>query len=191
MKSVILLAMIVPTLVFAASGGARGDDYIPLKEIGWQATNLGILLVIIYFGIRKSIVETFRQRKEDFIQQSEKTKSALKNAEAELKGIQEKIATLEGGERAALETAKHESNLIKANLIKEADSQAQKMKTDAELSIRAELAKAKNEINELILKEAIITASAKLTSGAPTASRAAEAQFLAQLDRSQSAKATL
>ena len=70
--------------VAAATGGAHGADYIPLDKIGWQAANLGILLLIIYFGIKKSIVEAFEKRRQDFLDQSEKTKAALTSAENEL-----------------------------------------------------------------------------------------------------------
>ncbi len=175
---------------FAAAGGDHGDDHIPLDKIGWQAANLGILLVIIYFGIRKSIVETFAKRKQDFLDQSEKTKAALQGAEAELKDIKSKLALLESGEAKAIENAKHEANLLKATLIKEAEAQAAQLKIDAELMVRAELAKAKQEINATVLKQAILVATEKLNAGGNTSKRI-EAQFLAQVENAETAKASI
>ncbi|OFZ28480.1 MAG: hypothetical protein A2622_05120 [Bdellovibrionales bacterium RIFCSPHIGHO2_01_FULL_40_29] len=181
--------MLLSTIVMAASGGeSHGDDHIPFDKIGWQAANLGVLLIIIFFGIRKSIVEAFAKRQTDFLEQSEKTKVLLNQAEAELKEIKTKLATLEAGETKSFENAQHEANLIKANIIKDAEAQAEKLKADAALSIRNELAKAKSEINQIILTEAVFAAKEKL---AATSGKAVEAQFLNQVDQAHASKATL
>ncbi len=177
--------------MLAAAGGAQDDNYIPLEKIGWQAANLGILLLIIFFGIRKSIVESFEKRRQDFLDQSEKTKAALTAAENELKDIKSRMATLESGETKAMENAKHEANLMKANMIKDAEALALKMKTDAELSIQAELSRARNEINAIILNEAVSSAKQKLTATAPVSSKGTESQFLIQVDNAGTAKANL
>ncbi len=191
-QTVILLSTIFLSAVtaFAEAGGEHAEDHIPFDKIGWQAANLGILLIIIYFGIRKSIVETFAKRKQDFLDQSEKTKAALLGAEAELKDIKTKLALLESGEDQAIENAKHEANLLKATLIKEAEAQAAQIKIDAELMVRTELAKAKQEINNAVLKQAIVVATEKLNSGGST-NKLIEAQFLAQVENAEMAKANL
>ena len=129
---------------------------------------MGILLLIIYFGIKKSIVETFAKRQQDFLDQSEKTKAALLVAELELKEIKSKLALLESGESKAIENAKHEASLVKATIIKDAEAQAIQLKNEAELTIRAELAKAKNEINTAVLNQAIVVAKDRLAAAGDT-----------------------
>ena len=148
------------------------------------------VLLIIYFGIKKSIVETFSKRQQDFLDQSEKTKAALLGAESELKEIKSKLALLEQGENKAIENAKHEANLIKATIIKDAEAQAAQLKTDAELTVRTELAKAKQEINTVVLNQAILLAKDKLSAAGDT-SKLIEAQFLAQVENAQTTKASL
>ena len=186
----ILCVLFMSLAVFAEVGAEHAEDHIPLDTIGWQAANLGILLLIIYFGIKKSIVETFSKRQQDFLDQSEKTKAALLGAESELKEIKSKLALLEQGENKAIENAKHEANLIKATIIKDAEAQAAQLKTDAELAVRTELAKAKQEINTVVLNQAILLAKDKLSAAGDT-SKLIEAQFLAQVENAQTTKASL
>ena len=161
---------------------------IPLEQIGWQAANLGILLVALFLFLKQPLVDAFAKRKTDFIDQSAKTKALLVQAEAELKDIKTKLAQLEAGEKKSLETAQHEANLIKANLIKDSEIQALKMKSDAELAIQNELAKAKQEINQIILKEAIVVAKTRLATSSAQEQKAIETQFLSQVDHAQTSQ---
>lgn len=165
-----------------AAGGAHGDGHIPAKEIGWQAVNLGILLVALFIFIRKSIVDAFAARKQSYLDQSQKTMAALKDAEAALADIKSKLSNLEGGEKKALENARFEADLLKANLIKDAEASAEKMKKDAVLTINNELNKAKAEINATILNAAISTATKNL-SDKNQASSSQESAFLKQLEQ--------
>jgi len=171
-----------------AHGGGHDENAIPLTEIGWQAANVGILAIGLFFFLRKTTIEAFAKRKSDFLAQAEKTKAALKQAEDELRDTKTKLANLENGEAKALETAKHEAATIKANLIKDAEAQALKIKADAEMSIRNEVLKAKMEINQMILNEAVGLSKATLSSSSATSSTA-ENSFLAQVENSKNMKA--
>jgi F-type H+-transporting ATPase subunit b len=168
------------------AGGHHEEIVIPLREIGWQAANLGILVIALFFFLRKSIAESFAKRRSNFIAQAEKTKEALKLAEAELADTKAKLANLENGEAKALENAKHEAMLISANMIKDSEAQAAKMKADAEMTIRNELMKAKMEINAIILGEAVAQAKSKISAGAAGNVQNTEAHFLAQVEDSKS-----
>lgn len=192
LQNIILFSSLffIATAAIAEEVAEHTEDHIPLDKIGWQAANLGILLIIIYFGIKKSIVETFAKRQQDFLEQSEKTKVLLLAAESELKEIKSKLALLEGSENKAIESAKHEASLVNATLIKDAEAQAVQIKKDAELTIHAELAKAKHEINTILLNQAIVVAKDKLAAAGDT-TKLIEAQFLAQVDNAQTAKASL
>ena len=193
MKKNLLFALVLLVSVYAAASGEEHGAHeeaiaIPLDQIGWQAANLGILLIALFFLLKKSIVETFAKRKTDFIEQSAKTKALLLQAEADLKEIRTKLADLESGEQKSLATAQHEANLIKAGLIRDAQSQALKAKSDAELSMQNELAKAKEEINQLILKEAIVAAKAKMATATAQEQKAIETQFLSQVDHAETSQ---
>lgn len=175
--------ILLASAVVAASTGAGHDEHIviPFAEIGWQALNLGILLVTLIFFLRKSIIDAFAGRKADFLSQAERTKTALRAAEVALSEVRNKLSALESGETKSLETAKHEANLVKANMIKDSEAQALKLKSDLQLTLKNELEKAKAEINTLILTQAIGSVTKKINSQSGSISKNAEAAFLNQI----------
>lgn len=166
-----------------AAGGGHGDGHIPWKGIAFQAANLGILLLALFFLIRKSVVEAFANRRKDYLDRSEKTKSALKDAEAALAGIKDKLNNLEGGEQKAIQNAQHEANLMKAGLIRDAETSAIKIKKDGQLMIANELNKARLEINNAILNQALTAATQTLSSKGQTGASAQETAFIQQLEQ--------
>lgn len=186
-----LLLIGMSLLASEHGGGHKDSNSIPLETIGWQAANLGILLVAIFYFAKKAVIDMFAKRKADFIEQSEKTRALLKQAENELMEIKSKLSTLESGEAKALENAKHEASLLKANLIKDSEAQATKIKNDAQAAIQNELVKAKQEINQLILTEAIASAKDHLSGSSATNKKLIESQFLSQVERAQSSGAGL
>lgn len=184
MKNTAFILTILVSVAGLAAGGGHGehDNHVPLDKIGWQAANLGILLVALIFFIRKSIVEAFAARKQKYLDQSQKTMAALKDAEAALADIKSKLSNLEGGEKKALENARFEADLLKANMIKDAEAAAEKLKRDAALTIGNELSKAKAEINATILNAAVATTTKSL-SDKNQASSSQESAFLKQLEQ--------
>ena len=183
MKNILFALTLVLSVAAVASGaehGAHGEEAIPLDKIGWQAANLGILLAAIFFYLKDSIKESFAQRRLAYVEQAERTKSALKNAELVLSIVKEKLSELEAGEAKSLQTAQSEAAQLKANLIKDAEAASEKIKKDAELSIGNELNKAKAEINQAILNGALAAATQKLAQS-PSATQ--ESSFVKQLEQ--------
>lgn len=182
-KIVFAITLLLSVLSFAAEHGHVDESYIPLREIGWQAANLGILLVAIFFLIRKSIVEAFVNRRQNFVEQSEKTQVALKQAEASLADIKSKFSSLESSEKTSLENAKREAQIQKDTLIKEAHESVEKMKKDAQLMMANELIKAKNEINAAIMTQAIQSAKQKISQNQASSATTQESHFIQQLEQ--------
>lgn len=178
---IIILTISAVARASGAEHGGQDETGIPLEQIGWQAANLGILLVAGFFFIRKSMAEAFVNRKKDYLEQSEKTKAALMGAEAALSEIKEKLSNLEKGEKKSLENAQLEAAILTAHMIRDAEVATEKMKKDAEMSIRNELAKAKIEINTSILNQAIVTASKAIADKAQSNKAALETEFIKQL----------
>lgn len=183
MKKLLFFSVFVFSAIAFAASSAHGDNHIPFAQIGWQAANLGILLVVIFFFIRKSIGETFKNRQKDYLDRAEKTKSALKHAEAALAGMKTKLAELEAGETKSFENAKVQAEAIRASLLKDAEASADKIKTDAALTIKNELNKAKAEINNEILNQAVSSAKKSLSGGGQTNTNTQEASFVRQLEQ--------
>lgn len=184
MRSFLILAPFAALTLLAQSvfgAGGHGHEGVPLDKIAWQAANLGVLLFAMIFFLRKSIAETFASRKSAFLAQSEKTKSALKNAEIALSGIKQKLSSLESGEAQAYAHAQSEAARLKTNLIAEAEQAAEKLKKDAGLLVANELTKAKTEINQIILEKALSGARQALAQ--KQNGTAQEAAFIKQLEQ--------
>ncbi len=159
----------------------HGEAGIPFDKIGWQAANLGILLVIIFFAVKKSIVDIFAKRQQDFLAQAEKTKSALKGAEAALEEVKSKLNQLESGETKSIEAARKEASLMMANMVKEAEHQSERIKAEAQNVIKTELDKAKTEISTTILSGAIASATQKVVDQSAQTTKDSEGHFLKQI----------
>ncbi len=188
MKIIVLSSLLFSLAAFAEEAAHHAEGLheaieIPLATIGWQAVNLGILFIILFFALRKSVVESFANRRTSFLNQAEKTKAALKNAELALAEIKSKLSSLESGETKALENARHEANLIKTHIIHDSEVASAKMKTDLQQTLNNELEKAKNEINNLILSKAIGSVTKKITDKSSQVSQGAEASFLNQISQ--------
>ena len=183
MKKLILVAVLAVSTISWASGAVTHHEEggIPWKEIGLQALNLGILLVGIFFFTKESIKQAFINRKKQFVEQSESTKSPLQNAELALSGVKTKISQLEAGENKALEKASQEAALVKTNLIKESEAQAIRLKEESKMQVSAELEKAKNEIGILIMGSAISATTRKLSDQKAQITKDSESEFLRQV----------
>jgi F-type H+-transporting ATPase subunit b len=180
--SLSLLLLCCSSLALAADGG-HGES-IPFDKIGWQAVNLGILVAGIIVFIRKSIVEAFAGRRESFLSQAEKTKAALKDAELALAEIKSKLSSLESGEARALENANKEAAHARESFIKDALISAEKAKRDAEMSLANEVLKAKEEINALIVNQAILKTKQKISTNSTDRNTSEnEVQFIKQLEQ--------
>ncbi len=185
MKILLSIALLfISTFVFASAaehGGAHDEGAIPLGKIGIQALNLGILLAALFYFVKKSIVDAFKQRQVAFNEQSQKTAAALKQAEAELKEIKDKLATLESSEAASIQSAQVEAEKTKAKLVHEATLQAEKLKSDVALIINAEVYKAKNEIRNQIIEKSIATAKESVRGSAQSITEKSGAGFISDL----------
>ena len=176
------MILLLSTSAFAMGGGeAHDESHIPVETITVQAINLGILLIAIFFFVKKAIVDAFLARQADFKEQSMKTAKALELAENELKEIKAKLRDLEQNESMSIEKAKSEAELLKSKIVVEAESQAKKMKDDVALIVNAEIYKAKNEIRKEIIEHSISAAQKNLESSAITITKNSEKGFLADL----------
>lgn len=188
-----LITLLTCGMVLASSEshGAHEEIHIPLTEIGWQAANLGLLLIALIFFLRKSMQESFQKRQSDFIENSEKTKAALQKAENDLTEIKTKLSQLENGEMTAIEKAKKDAANIKSKAIGEADTQVAKLFNEADQTIILQLNKVKEEIAELILNKALAISTEKISNQSSQVNNKVETNFIDQIEKSNTGKAGL
>lgn len=168
-----------------ASSGEHNqhDEGIPTQTIIYQAINLGLLLIGLFFATKKSIVLLFESRQKNYKEQAEKTEAAMKEAEKELSDIKSKLSNLEQSEQKSIELAQQEATKQKSKLIEESTQQAKKIKEDVSLIISAELAKAKTEIRSEIVSASMIQAEKNIKKSADVITKKSEKGFLEDLSK--------
>ncbi len=177
-----LFVLLLSTIALANNAEHVGmDEGIPFGKIGIQALNLGILLIALLFFIRKSVVEIFVKRQEAFNEQSQKTALILKQAESELKEIKDKLSLLQSTVGASIQRAQLEAEIVKAKMIQDATTQAEKIKSDVALIINAEVYKAKNEIRNQIIEKAILSAKESVRTSTQSITERSEKSFISDL----------
>lgn len=184
MKAITLffILLLVKTVSFAAGGGGEhGEDHVPYKTIMFQAINLGILLIGIFFAIRKSVTMAFAARLSNYNEQAEKTALAAKQAEEALADIKGKIQKIQETEQAAIETAKKDAEALKNKIVNEALAQAEKLKADTKLIIAAEVNSAKDEIRKEIINASIEIARNNIKNSSEAITKKSEKGFLSDL----------
>lgn len=178
--------MLLTTAALAAGGEAHGEGHegIPWNGIAVQAINVGILLAILIWKLKTPIKEAFQARQDEFKAEANKTAEALKKAEDSLKGIKERLTTLENSEQSSYAQAQTQAEDLKKKIESESQNQAAKMKDDVKLIASAELYKAKTEIRKEIIDAALDKTKTSLSAQAQTITQKSEAQFIKDLSQS-------
>lgn len=172
---------------FGATGahGGHDENKIPTETIMYQAINLGILLVILFFAVRKSVVALFKARYADYNDQAAKTEAATKLAEEALSDIKNRINQLKTSEQTAIDSAHADASALKNKMIKETQAQAEKLKADTKLIVAAELTNAKDELRKEIINASIEIAKGNIKNAAADITKKSEQGFLNDLSHTK------
>ena len=183
---ILFKAFLISSIVLAsesALGSAAGHENteIPISTVMYQIINLGILLIGLFFAVRKSVSMLFKTRLINFNEQAEKTAAATLLAENTLLDIKSKIQNLDNNELVLLVNAKKEAEELKNKTIAEAKVQSDKIKNDSHLIIAAELNNAKNEIRKEIISAAVEVAKINIKNESESITKKSEQGFLKDL----------
>lgn len=159
----VLLVVGLMMISGAASAAEPGHHGVPWKTIGWQVLNLGILVVGLVYLLKDSTRQFFAARRTGFIDAAKKSQSAREEAEKQYKEIQAKIEHLEATRAESIARAEAEAAELKKTLTREAEELAARIRKEAEATARAEVMKAKKDLHEQFVQEAIASARAVLT----------------------------
>lgn len=151
-----LLSILVLTTLStqALAAGAHAGDGIP-TVVFWQAANLGLIFIGLYFLVGKGAVDFFKSKKTDFLSSAEKSKKIREEAEKKVKEIQDRLVKLESTSSESIERARAESADLKKQLAAEAQNLALRIKTEATEAARAEVLRAQRELHKDIAVESI------------------------------------
>ncbi|HMN66957.1 MAG TPA: hypothetical protein PKC28_00305 [Bdellovibrionales bacterium] len=138
----------------AAHGDAHAVD-IPWLGIFVQSFNLGLLILLLGFLLRKTVKAYFEHRARDYNQLVARAETAKREAERGHREISERLNQLEAGAEQGLAQARREADELKARMAKEAQALSEKLAEEAKRSAKAEAEKAKAQLRAELLTEAI------------------------------------
>lgn len=138
-----------------AAAGGHGAHAIPWNSIFVQAFNFGLLLIVLFFLLRKSVAAHFENRAKEYAQLVERAETARKQAEKSHSEIKERLAKLESTAEQSVRTAQTEAEELKGRMITEAKSISDKLEVEAKRSVAVELDKAKAELRRELLARAL------------------------------------
>lgn len=143
-------------------GHHHGPDW---TMIGWQAFNVGILVVGLIIVLRKPVREFFAAQKAAYIDAAAKTQAAKTAAENDLKSIRAELARIEATAAESVARARAESADVRKQMVAEAESTANRLRADAETSAKLEVNRAVDQLRTQLLTDAVSAARQQMSGG--------------------------
>lgn len=151
----ILKLLLLTELAFAA-GGAPGDPHaIPWSSIAVQALNLFLLVVLLFFALRKTISALFANRAKDYQTLVSKAEAARQEAERGKREISARLARLDSQAAQGVSQVRTEAEELRARMIQDAKTLAARLEAEAERTAKIETEKAKAELRRELLHHAL------------------------------------
>lgn len=154
MSSLIFLFSSIFSSAALAAGGGHHEG-VPWSTVAFQAINLSILLGFVGYKTAPGIKKLFADRADQFKKAAEESASALVKAQAELSAISQRMNQLEANKTADLATAKAQGEALAQQLEADAQALALRIKNEAEVALKNELAKAVKQIRHQMVEESL------------------------------------
>lgn len=161
-KYIALFSLLVVSSLAFANAEEHASNEIP-KVVFWQAVNLIILFVGLFYATKGHIVNLFKTRRETFLNAAEKSQKVKQEAEKTYLEIKNKLDTLKINETESIQRAKADALVLKEKMLHEAKEISDKAIVDAQSTIKMELNKAKNKLRDELISESFSIAKNNLT----------------------------
>ena len=159
--AIVLFALLFFGFPISTALSASGEDS---GTKGWIATdtfrlmNFAVLAVALVFVLRKPLSQALGSRIKGIKDQLEDLEARKAEAEKQLADYNEKLALLEKEADKIVEDYIKQGKEAKARILKEAESAAEKLKTQARRNIDHEFEQAKLKLQEEIFETSLVKA---------------------------------
>ena len=164
--SILLAAVMAQANESAHAGHESGE--IPVKQIMYQAINVFIIIVGLIYFLKDGIRKFFEDKKADFMSAADRAATAKKTAEHEREQIQVRLSKLESTADESVSRARAEAADMKKQLIADAEALSERIREEAERAAALEIEKAKAQLREMLIKEAVVATRAHLSAKVST-----------------------
>jgi F-type H+-transporting ATPase subunit b len=150
----LLLSVVSISTALGASGGDHGGT-------GWMSTdtfrvmNFAVLAIALVFLLRKPLSQALGSRIKGIKEQLEDLEARKAEAEQKLAEYNDKLAQLESEAEGIVEEYIRQGKEAKARILKEAESTAEKLETQARRNIEYEFEQAKKSLQEEIFESSL------------------------------------
>lgn len=151
--------LMLPTAALAAGGDHGGD--IPAM-VGWQAINFALYAALLYFVLRKPVMNYFKSRVESYNSSLKKAQESREAAESKKREIQTQLSVLESTSDSSIANAKKEASALIAQMQKQAEEFSRKLKDEANRAVAIEVEKAKVALRRDLLEQSVAMAEKML-----------------------------
>ena len=187
MKHISFLAILLSAVVAdAASGGHGGHhDGVPWATVGFQAINVGAIVIGLFFLLRKSIQSFFKEKNASYKVAAERADNARKSAERERQELQVRLAKLESTTEESVARARAEAADMRKQLVVDAEASSKRIKEDAKSTADLEIFKAKNQLRDYLIKQSLESARGQLQKVSPEDHQRLQAEFVNNVQGAQ------
>lgn len=150
----------------ATDAGHHGDEHGVPRVVFYQAINVLIIFISgIYLG-RQKVIGFFDAKRVEFLQDQDKAQSTLRQAELEHQEVKARLDKLKLTKSESISKARSDANDMRAQMIQDATTLAAKIKSEAQMSAKIEVERAKFQLKEQAVREAFELSKRDLTSKA-------------------------
>jgi F-type H+-transporting ATPase subunit b len=161
----VLLALLLLSMgvgnALGASGGEGGSKGWVATDT-WRVTNFVVLLVALFFILRKPISQALTSRIKNIREQLESLEVQKAEAEKQLAQYNEKLSQLESEAEKIVEGYIKQGNEAKVKILKEAEATAEKLQVQARRNIEHEFGKARQELQREVVEKSLVKAEETL-----------------------------
>ncbi|MBY0399623.1 ATP synthase F0 subunit B [Myxococcota bacterium] len=154
--------VVLSTGVALASGGEHKSEGEVLRETGWQAFNLVLILaLLVHFG-RKPVADYFAARRQGIQTQLAQAAELLSQAEHRNSELQRKLVDLSAELDSIRESSNRRAEEEALRILAEARATADRIRRDAQAAVDQELRRAQSQLRDEAADLALELAGRKL-----------------------------
>jgi F-type H+-transporting ATPase subunit b len=150
------LKLILPILlapIFAVAAGGAHEGGVP-NIVFYQAVNVFIIFAGVYWFAGHKVTAFFHEKRKKFLEDENRAKQALITAQQEHHEVKTRLDKLKNNRLNTISKAKADAGDLHKQILSDAALMSKRLQSEAEQAARIELQRAKNELRDLLVKEA-------------------------------------
>jgi F0F1-type ATP synthase membrane subunit b/b' len=125
-----------------------------IKEV-FALANILIVGAIVYFGARKGVKISLKERSDTIAKRLNETRIELARMKAEVEKARQEISRMDQTKTQILSQVQEEAKRFSAQLVQEAEQSANRILTEASLTAKNEFQQASQKLREKLVAEAL------------------------------------